>query len=247
MGKTTTAINLAACLAALEFDTLLIDIDPQGNASSGLGYSRGEVGQHLYQALIGQVELKEIIRSTQLPHLKLVPAALELIGAEAELLSVPHREEMLRHCLDDFTKFYSFIIIDCPPSLGLLTVNALVAANSVLVPLQCEYFAMEGLGGVTETLRLVIGSLNPRLTLEGILLTMFDSRNSLCHQVAREVREHFGDQVLKTVIPRNVRLSESVSFGRPIILYDPRCRGAESYQELAREIAFGRAGMGESQ
>ena len=248
VGKTTTAINLSACLAALGLKTLLIDIDPQGNASSGLGYGRGRVERNIYSALLGDVGIRGLILKTGLEGLNLVPATIDLIGAEVELISMPNRERRLKRALLELGparpdshreaggEEYSYIIIDCPPSLGLLTINALTAAHSVLIPLQCEYFAMEGLASLTETLRMVIRSLNPRLTLEGILLTMFDPRNNLSHQVSAEVRRHFGDKVLKTVIPRNVRLSESTSFGKPVILYDPRCRGAESYQELAKEI-----------
>lgn len=235
VGKTTTAINLAACLAEKGIRTLLVDMDPQGNATSGLGkLTQGQ--QSIYHALIGQARLKELITPTSVGHLHLIPAGIELIGAEVELVPVPARERKLRHLLAPLVPEYTFIFIDCPPSLGLLTVNSLASANSVLIPLQCEYFAMEGLGRLTETLRLVVRSLNPGLKLEGIVLTMFDSRNNLSHQVADEVRAAFGAQVLKTVIPRTVRLSECASYGQPIMLYDPRCRGAESYRELAKEI-----------
>lgn len=236
VGKSTTAINLGACLADNGARTLLIDFDPQGNATSGLGCYRQELSKNIYHALIGTVQVKDIILPTGLPNLMLVPAAMDLIGAEVELTSLPGRERRLKNLLLPLVEEYSFLLIDCPPSLGLLTVNALTAADSILVPLQCEYFAMEGLGSLTSTLRLVMRSLNPRLTLEGILLTMFDPRNNLSHQVAQEVREHFKGQVFKTVIPRNVRLGESASFGKPVILYDRHCKGAESYQELAREI-----------
>lgn len=236
VGKTTTAINLAACLAEVGIKSLLIDVDPQGNASSGLGYGEQEE-KNLYQALIGKLALKDVIVPTPVKDLDLVPAGIDLIGAEVELVTLPYRERRLRTVLRPVVDEYSFLIIDCPPSLGLLTVNSLTAAHSVLIPLQCEYFAMEGLGRLTETLKLVVNSLNPGLKLEGVVLTMFDPRNNLSHQVAQEVREHFADQILKTIIPRNVRLSESASYGQPIIIYDPRCKGAESYRQLAEEIA----------
>lgn len=236
VGKTTTAINLAACLAENGIKTLLIDFDPQGNATSGLGYHDQKLSRNVYHALIGTAGFKDLILATELDCLKLIPANIDLIGAEVELVSLPGRERRLKHLLMAVAPEYSYVIIDCPPSLGLLTVNSLTAAHSVLIPLQCEYFAMEGLGSLTSTLRLVVQSLNPRLKLEGILLTMFDPRNNLSHQVAQEVRDHFKGQVLKTVIPRNVRLSESASFGKPVILYDRRSKGAESYQELAKEI-----------
>ncbi|MEE8448275.1 MAG: ParA family protein [Thermodesulfobacteriota bacterium] len=236
VGKTTTAINVAACLAEVGVKTLLIDLDPQGNASSGLGYTE-QKEKNVYQALIGKLGLKEVIVPGPVKNLDLVPAGIDLIGAEIELVSLPYRERRLRMVLRPIADQYSLLIIDCPPSLGLLTINSLTAAHSVLIPLQCEYFAMEGLGRLTETLKLVVNSLNPSLRLEGVVLTMFDPRNNLSHQVAQEVRQHFADQVFQTIIPRNVRLSESASYGQPIIIYDPRCKGAESYRQLAEEIA----------
>jgi chromosome partitioning protein len=237
VGKTTTAINLSASLAAAERRTLLIDCDSQGNATSGMGLDRDAVSKNnLYHALIGKSPLKEVIVGTQLPHLDIAPANQDLIGIEVEFIQIEDREKKLRNLLHHLDTAYDFIIIDCPPSLGFLTVNALVASDYLIVPLQCEYFAMEGLGYLLNTLRLVKARLNPALTLGGILLTMFDSRNLLSHRVSEDVRSHFGKGVFNTVIPRNVRLSESPSHGLPIILYDIKSRGALSYMELAREI-----------
>ena len=237
VGKTTTAINLSATLAAAERKTLLIDCDSQGNATSGMGIDRDAISrQNLYHALIGKIPLKEVIVSTQIPHLDMAPANQDLIGIEIEFVQLEEREKKLRSLLHQLETAYDFIIIDCPPSLGFLTVNALVASDYVIIPLQCEYFAMEGLGYLLNTVRLIKAKLNPILTLGGILLTMFDSRNLLSHRVSEDVRSHFGAKVFNTVIPRNVRLSESPSHGLPIILYDIKSRGAVSYMELAREI-----------
>ncbi len=237
VGKTTTAINLSASLAAAERKTLLIDCDSQGNATSGMGIDRDMISkQNLYHALIGKVSLKEVIVDTQLPHLDMAPSNQDLIGIEVEFIHLEEREKKLRSLLHHLDTDYDFIIIDCPPSLGFLTVNALVASDYLIIPLQCEYFAMEGLGYLLNTVRLIKARLNPALTLGGILLTMFDSRNLLSHRVSEDVRSHFGKSVFKTVIPRNVRLSESPSHGLPIILYDIKSRGAISYMELTREI-----------
>ena len=237
VGKTTTAINLSASLAAAERKTLLIDCDSQGNATSGMGIDRDMISkQNLYHALIGKVSLKEVIVGTQLPHLDMAPSNQDLIGIEVEFIHLEEREKKLRSLLHQLDTAYDFIIIDCPPSLGFLTVNALVASDYLIIPLQCEYFAMEGLGYLLNTVRLIKARLNPALTLGGILLTMFDSRNLLSHRVSEDVRSHFGKSVFKTVIPRNVRLSESPSHGLPIILYDIKSRGAISYMELTREI-----------
>ncbi len=237
VGKTTTAINLSASLAAAERKTLLVDCDSQGNATSGMGIERDMIGkQNLYHALIGRVSLKEVIVGTQLPHLDMAPANQDLIGIEVEFIHLAEREKKLRSLFHQLDTAYDFIIIDCPPSLGFLTVNALVASDYLIIPLQCEYFAMEGLGYLLNTVRLIKARLNPALTLGGILLTMFDSRNLLSHRVSEDVRSHFGKSVFRTVIPRNVRLSESPSHGLPIILYDIKSRGAVSYMELAREI-----------
>jgi len=237
VGKTTTAINLSASLAAAERRTLLIDCDSQGNATSGIGIDRETISKNnVYHALIGRRSLKEIIVGTQLPYLDVAPSNQDLIGIEVEFIQLEDREKKLRILIHQLDTAYDFIIIDCPPSLGFLTVNALVASDYLIIPLQCEYFAMEGLGHLLNTLRLVKARLNPALTLGGILLTMFDARNLLSHRVSEDVRSHFGKSVFNTVIPRNVRLSESPSHGLPIILYDIKSRGAISYMELAREI-----------
>jgi chromosome partitioning protein len=237
VGKTTTAINLSASLAAAEKRTLLIDCDSQGNATSGMG-AGGEAirKKNLYHSLIDQIPLREVIVGTQLPHLELVPANQDLVGIEVEFISLEDREKRLRNLLRNLETAYEYIIIDCPPSLGFLTVNALVASDYLIVPLQCEYFALEGLGHLLNTMGLIKARLNPTLTLGGILLTMYDSRNLLSRRVSEDVRGNFGDRVFQTVIPRNVRLSESPSHGLPILLYDIKSRGAISYLELAREI-----------
>jgi chromosome partitioning protein len=237
VGKTTTAINLASSLAAAEKQTLLIDGDSQGNATSGMGMTSN--GNNLYHALIGQVQLNEVILTTAIPHLDIITSNQDLIGVEVEFIHIEDREKRLRNLLKSMDKRYDFIIIDCPPSLGFMTVNALVAADFLIVPLQCEYFAMEGLGYLLNTVRLVKAKLNPDLALGGILLTMFDPRNLLSHRVTEDVKKHFGEKVFKTIIPRNVRLSESPSHGLPIILYDIKSRGAVAYMELAQEIIEG--------
>lgn len=237
VGKTTTAINLSASLAAAEKRTLLIDCDPQGNATSGMGINDEAIRKkNLYHCLIENRPLREVIVETQVPHLDLVPANQDLVGIELEFISLEDREKRLRSLLRDLKTVYEYILIDCPPSLGFLTVNALVASDCLIVPLQCEYFAMEGLGHLLTTMGLIKNRLNPTLTLGGILLTMYDTRNLLSRRVSEEVRGHFGNLVFQTVIPRNVRLSESPSHGLPIILYDIRSRGAVSYMELAKEI-----------
>jgi chromosome partitioning protein len=237
VGKTTTAINLAASLATAEKKTLLIDCDAQGNATSGMGISGQDFREkNMYHALIGQVPLQEVIVKTMIPHLDLAPANQDLVGIEIEFVALQDREKKLRHLILNLEGAYEYLIIDCPPSLGFLTVNALVAADFIIIPLQCEYFAMEGLGHLLNTLKLIKSRLNPSLALGGILLTMFDTRNLLCHRVSEDVRKHFGNRVFQTVIPRNVRLSESPSHGLPIILYDIRSRGAVSYMELAKEV-----------
>ncbi len=237
VGKTTTAINLASCLAVAEKKTLLVDLDPQGNASVGSGLDKSEFEKaNIYHALIGKVALQEVIKRTELQHFDVAPADQNLIGAEIELVSEFAREQKLKNVLETIKEKYDYILIDCLPSLNILAVNALTAADAVLIPLQTEYYAMEGLAQLMNTIKLVKNSLNPPLAIEGILLTMFDMRTSLHKQVAEEVREHFGDKVFKSVIPRNVKLSESPSFGRPIILYDVESRGSEAYLSLAREI-----------
>ncbi|MDD5711413.1 MAG: AAA family ATPase [Smithellaceae bacterium] len=237
VGKTTTAINLAASLAIAEKKTLLIDCDAQGNASTGMGISTEAISErNLYQALSGNMALPEAIFPTQIPGLDLIPSNQDLVGIEVEFVQMEEREKKLRNLIRTLDTAYDFVIIDCPPALGFLTVNALVASDYLIVPLQCEYFAMEGLGHLLNTVKLVKARLNPSLALAGILLTMFDTRNSLSHKVSEDVRLHFGNKVFNTVIPRNVRLSESPSHGLPIVLYDIKSRGAVSYMELAREI-----------
>ena len=236
VGKTTTAVNLAASLAAAERRVLLVDVDPQSNASSGVGVrlEPGEVST--YDVLLGRAPLAEAVRPTQVPHLSVVPSAPDLAGAEVELVARPRRELRLRSALQAVRDEYDFVFLDCPPSLGLLTVNALVASDGVIIPLQCEYYALEGLSQLLRTVRAVRRSFNPRLDIEGIVLTMFDTRNNLSHQVADEVRRHFRSRVFRSVIPRNVRLSEAPSHGKPALLYDIRSAGAQSYLRMAREI-----------
>ena len=236
VGKTTTAVNLGASLAAAECSTLLIDVDPQANATSSLGYLPDDVKHDIYEVLIEGADLADLVLGTRLACLSLAPSSNDLVGAELELAGVPDRESQLARAIAPIVDRYRVILIDTPPSLGLLTLNALVAADSVLVPLQCEYLALEGLAALTRTVDLVREQLNPRLTLEGLLLTMYDPRNNLSLQVAREAREHFGDQVFRTVVPRNVRLSESPSHGEPALLYDVKSKGAISYLQLAEEL-----------
>ena len=236
VGKTTTAINLGASLASAEHRTLLVDMDPQGNAGSGLGVPIREIERSIYDVLLGDAQPREVLHHTSLKYLDVIPSNRELAGAEVELVSVEQREYRLRNALEPLRDDYEYIIIDCPPALSLLTVNALVAADSVIVPLQCEYFALEGISELVNTIELVKNALNPRLEIEGVVLTMFDGRISIAHQVADEARKHFQDRVFETIIPRNVRLSECPSFGKPIILYDLRSKGCESYLSLAREL-----------
>jgi len=236
VGKTTTAVNLSASIAAAERRVLLIDIDPQGNSTSGVGVSKENSHETVYHALLRGSGLKETIQKTELPYLDLVPSNTDLIGAEIELIQEKDRERKLEHLIKEVELDYDFIFIDCPPSLGLLTINSLTAAHSVLIPLQCEYYALEGLSQLLRTIHLIKQSLNHRLTIEGILLTMFDSRNNLSHQVAQEVKTYFKGKVFETVIPRNIRLSEAPSHGKPVLLYDVHSKGAESYLNLAREI-----------
>ncbi|GBE36158.1 sporulation initiation inhibitor protein Soj [bacterium BMS3Bbin07] len=236
VGKTTTAINLAASLALAEKDILIIDADPQGNSSSGLGIDRNNLEGTLYDVFVGRAGMEDVIVSTEVEKLSIAPSSIDLLAVEVELVDRPERETVLAEALRTIAGRFEYIIVDCPPSLGLLTLNALVAANSVLVPVQCEYYALEGLGLLTRTINLVRDSYNPALQIEGILLTMFDSRNSLSQQVAQEVKKHFGDVVYSTIIPRNVTLSEAPGFGKPVMLYDARSRGAQSYFQLAKEI-----------
>ncbi len=237
VGKTTTAINLSASLAVAEKKTLLIDADAQGNASSGMGINHEQIKKNnLYLCLIENRPLSEAIVNTQIPHLDILPANQDLVGVELEFVTLKDREKRLKTLLRGLDSDYDYIVIDCPPSLGFLTVNALVASDYLVVPLQCEYFAMEGLGHLLNTMELIKRQLNPTLYLGGILLTMYDSRNLLSRRVSDDVRGHFGKLVFKTLIPRNVRLSESPSHGLPIVLYDIKSRGAISYMELAEEI-----------
>jgi chromosome partitioning protein len=236
VGKTTTAINLGACLAQESHRVLLVDTDPQGNATSGLGINGASQARTIYEVLIGQVQIAEAIVPTSLANLDLVPSSQRLSGAEVELVGVMARETRLKSSIAPLREQYDTVLLDCPPSLGLLTVNALTAADSVLIPLQCEYLALEGLTQLISAIRLVQDHLNPSLRIEGVLLTMFDARLNLSQQVVEEARKFFAERVYKTLIPRNVRLSEAPSFGKPIVLYDPHSTGAESYRELAREV-----------
>ncbi|MCL5034871.1 MAG: AAA family ATPase [Bacteroidetes bacterium] len=236
VGKTTTTVNISACIAALEHKVLLVDIDPQSNATSALGFDREQPHSSTYDILIGSSEADGAVKDTALSFLKLMPSDIDLVGAEVELVETENRESLLRNALTRVKENFEFVFIDCPPSLGLLTVNALVAADSVLVPVQTEYFALEGLGQLLNTISIVKRNLNPGLELEGVLLTMFDSRLKLSNQVVGEVRRYFEDRVFHTVIARNVRLSEAQSFGKPIILYDAGSLGAKHYMELTREF-----------
>jgi chromosome partitioning protein len=237
VGKTTTSVNLASSLAVAEQKTLLIDMDPQGNACSGVGIDVNTPEYTVYDILMNDdLSVDSAIVHTQVPQLDIIPSNSDLIGAEIELVGEEGRESKLKHKLAQLHNEYSYIIVDCPPSLGLLTVNALVAADGVIVPLQCEYYAMEGLSRLTQTINLIKKQLNVGLRLDGIVLTMFDRRNNLSHQVSDEVREHFKEQVFKTVIPRNVRLSESPSYGLPVLMYDIGSSGAKAYFEMAREL-----------
>ncbi len=236
VGKTTTAVNLSASLALADQDILVVDTDPQGNLSSGLGINRNEIGKSLYDVYTGRLTLEEAICETLIPHLHIVPSTIDLLAVEVELVSKNDREKTLLKALSGIKERYRYIFIDCPPSLGLLTLNGLVAADSIIVPVQCEYYSLEGLSLLTRTLKLVRSSFNPDLEIEGILLTMFDSRNTLSHQVAEEVRKYFGEKVYKALIPRNVTLGEAPSHGKPAILYDARSKGAQSYVALAKEI-----------
>ena len=236
VGKTTTAVNLAACVAEAGYESLLIDIDPQSNATLGLGIDK-HIQPTVYDALVGDLDLADTVVASSIDNLGVIPAGPDLAGATVELPRMQASENRLRDALAPIRDRYAFIFLDCPPSLGPLTVNALVAADRVIVPVQAEYFALEGLAGLLDTLALVQRELNPRLTVAGMLLTMHDGRTRLAQDVEREVREHFPSLVFETVIPRNVRISESPSFGKPVIHYDPYCAGADAYFELAKEVA----------
>ena len=236
VGKTTTSVNLAAALAASEFRVLLVDTDPQANATSGVGIQRGTFRRSLYHGLVLDEPIQNIVQNTELPLLKVLPADKNLTGAEVELVDLERREYKLQNLLKPLQQDYDFIIIDCPPSLGLLTLNALTSADALLVPIQCEYYALEGVTELFDTLARIRRALNPGLVIEGLLLTMYDDRTNLSAAVAADLRDFYGRQVLETVIPRNVRLAEAPSYGKPIILYDIRSKGAESYLQLAKEI-----------
>ncbi|MFQ5802518.1 MAG: ParA family protein [Candidatus Methylomirabilales bacterium] len=242
VGKTTTAVNLAACLAAAEKRTVLVDIDAQGNATSGLGISRQGPGPYLYEVLIGKAKASEALCPSEIPGLDMLPSNPALLGAEIELVREEGRERKLKDALEELLGEYLYILVDCPPSLGLLTLNALTAAHSILIPLQCEYYALEGLTHLLRTLRLVRRSFNPGLDIEGVVFTMYDTRLTLSRQVVDDVRRNFPGRVFQTLIPRNIRLSEAPSFGKPIILYDIRSAGAEAYLKLAKEVIDGTAG-----
>jgi chromosome partitioning protein len=236
VGKTTTAVNLASCLAVAEKKILLIDVDPQANATSGLGFDTRELNRSIYDVFVNGENLQNIIHPSKVPNLSLIPSHINLVGTEVELVHVVAREKILRDALKSLKDSYDYVLIDCPPSLGLLTLNALTAADSVLIPIQCEYYALEGLSKLLNTVKLVQKHLNRKLSIYGVLLTMYDSRLNLCNQVEKEVRDYFKDKVFITTIMRNVRLSEAPSFGLPIIMFDATSSGAENYMRLAEEV-----------
>lgn len=236
VGKTTTAINLAASLAAIEHTTLLIDIDPQSNSTSGTGFEYKVIDNSIYQVLVEGASARDTVKKTELPYLDIIPSHINLVGAEIEMVDRPQREKILRNAIEDMRDEYDFIIIDCPPSLGLLTINSLTASDSVLIPVQCEYFALEGLGQLLNTIKIVRQHLNTGLDIEGVVLTMYDTRTRLSNQVADEVKRYFDNRVFETVISRNVRLAEAPSFGKPVLLYDSVSIGSKNYLALAREI-----------
>ncbi len=236
VGKTTTAINLSSCLAIAEKKVLLIDIDPQANASSGLGITLAEKESSIYEVLLQEAKITEVVHRTNVPFLDILPSHIRLVGAEVELINVVNRESLLKQQLDNLKEQYEYLFIDCPPSLGLLTINALAASDTVMIPIQCEYYALEGLSQLLNTIHLVQKNLNKSLAIEGVLLTMYDNRLNLSNQVADEVREYFKEKVYETVINRNVRLGEAPSFGKPIIMYDAVCVGSQNYISLAEEI-----------
>jgi chromosome partitioning protein len=247
VGKTTTAVNVASSLAAMEHPTLLIDFDPQANGTSGIGIDPRSVSKSTYEILIGPLKAEDAVLETEMPFLSIVPSHINLVGAEIEMVDVPEREHILERKIGTLRYQYDFIVIDCPPSLGLLTLNALTAADSVLIPVQAEYFALEGLGQLLNTIKLVRQHLNPALEIEGVLLTMFDSRLRLANQVAAETRKYFGEKVFQTIIQRNVRLSEAPGFGRPVLLYDATSVGARNYIALARELLIANRSWQENQ
>ena len=236
VGKTTTSVNLGSCLAYIGKSVLLVDIDPQGNATSGVGIEKADVDHCIYDVLVDDLEASMVIKQTNVENLDVIPATIQLAGAEIELVSTISREVRLKRALDEVKQNYDYVLIDCPPSLGLLTINALTASDAVLIPVQCEYYALEGLSQLLNTVRLVQKHLNHDLAIEGVLLTMLDARTNLGLQVIEEVKKYFQDKVYKTIIPRNIRLSEAPSHGEPIIIYDPKSRGAEVYLDLAKEL-----------
>ena len=236
VGKTTTAINLAASLAVLEYKVLIIDADPQANATSGVGFDVRNVKTSIYECIVDELDPRKIILNTEIKGLDLIPSHIDLVGAEIEMLNLPNREKVLRHVIEKIRGDYDFILIDCSPSLGLITVNALTAADSVIIPVQCEYFALEGLGKLLNTIKIIQTKLHPDLEIEGFLLTMYDSRLNLSNQVQEEVKKHFQEMVFESVIQRNIKLSEAPSYGQPAILYDATSKGASSYMNLAREL-----------
>ena len=236
VGKTTTAVNLAACLAALDRKVLLVDSDPQGNATSGLGFDKRDIKQCIYDTLINDVSMQDVIKHTAYKNLDVVPATIQLAGAEIELVSLMNREGRMKNSLERVKHNYDYVIIDCPPSLGLLTINALTAASSVIIPIQCEFYALEGVTMLMNTIQLVQRNLNPALKLEGVLMTMFDSRTNLSTEVVEEVKKYFKTKMYQTIIPRNVRLSEAPSHGQPVIDYDSKSKGAMVYMELTQEV-----------
>jgi chromosome partitioning protein len=244
VGKTTTAVNLGACLAELGYRTLVVDLDPQGNASTGLGLNIRDLESSMYDVILNDLPLEDCVEATALRNLFVAPAALDLAGAEIELVPAFSRELRLRRSLEPVKDDYDFILVDCPPSLGLLTVNGLTAASEVIVPIQCEYYALEGLGQLMRNVQLVQRNLNPVLELSAMVLVMYDARTKLADQVVREVRDHFGEKVCNSIVPRTVRLSEAPSFGQPIITFDPASRGSIAYRDLAREVSGGAARVG---